>query len=128
MKIHGPGPGASVPASETPVEKAGIKDAGFAKKLENAGAAQKAGEAAGVRETRGPASSPPVDMVKDLSADLTAGKITPQTAVDKIVGRVLDAQLGKNAAPAIREKVEAALREALESDPLLLQKVGSLGG
>lgn len=127
MKIPGSGPGASVPPPEAPVEKAGIKGVGFAQKLDEAAAAEKVGGAAAVRGTPSPEAVAAIDMVKDVSADLNAGKISPQAAVDKIVGRVLDAQLGKDASPAVREKVEAALREALASDPLLLQKVGSLG-
>ncbi len=68
--------------------------------------------------------------VRDVGAiatDLHAGRISAAAAVDKLVQQVLDRQLGAGAPAAIRSKVEAALRDALESDPLLGDKLKALG-
>jgi hypothetical protein len=66
-------------------------------------------------------------QVSDIAADLKAGRISAGAALDKVIERVLDRQLGANAPAGIREKVGAALREALTDDPLLAAKVHSLG-
>ena len=65
--------------------------------------------------------------VSDIGADLKAGKLTPQAAIDKVIERVLDRQVGRKAGTAIREKLAAALRESLADDPLLAAKVRALG-
>lgn len=78
-----------------------------------------------------PAPSNAAASVRDvgaLSTDVQAGRISAASAVDKIVQQVLDRQLGAGAPAAIRSKVEAALRDALESDPLLGEKLKALGG
>ena|ERR1700690_1896232 len=65
--------------------------------------------------------------VSDIGADLKAGKLTPQTAIDKVIERVLDRQVGRKAGTAVREKLGAALRESLADDPLLAAKIRALG-
>lgn len=65
--------------------------------------------------------------VSDLAADLKAGKLTPQAAIDKVLDRVVARQIGPEAPAAVREQVRAALQEALESDPLLVDKLRQLG-
>jgi len=65
--------------------------------------------------------------VSDIGADLKAGKLTPQAAIDKVIERVLDRQVGRKAGTAIREKLAAALRESLADDPMLAAKVRALG-
>ena len=65
--------------------------------------------------------------VSDIGADLKAGRLTPQAAIDKVIERVLDRQVGRKAGTAIREKLAAALRESLADDPLLAAKVRALG-
>jgi hypothetical protein len=61
-----------------------------------------------------------------IGADLKAGRITPQTAIDKVIDRIVAQQLGIHAAPAAKEKIGAALRERLADDPLLAAKVRAL--
>jgi hypothetical protein len=67
----------------------------------------------------------------DIAADLRAGHLPPRAAVDKVIDqvldRVLDGQLSTDAPPGVRERVRAALQEALESDPLLAEKLQRLG-
>jgi hypothetical protein len=65
--------------------------------------------------------------VQDLAADLEAGKLDARAAVEQVIDRVLDLQLGRDAPAAVREHVGSALREALESDPLLAAKLRELG-
>jgi hypothetical protein len=62
----------------------------------------------------------------DLAADLKAGKISPQAAVDRVIERVVDKQLGTNAPAAVREKLRAALETAVADDPLLADKIRGL--
>ncbi len=63
----------------------------------------------------------------DIAAELQGGKITPQAAVDRVLNRIVDQQVGVDAPPTVRQAVGAALRDALESDPLLVEKVRRLG-
>ena len=65
--------------------------------------------------------------VQDLAAALDAGKLDARAAVEQVMDRVLDLQLGRDAPAAVRQQVESALREALDSDPLLVAKLRELG-
>lgn len=65
--------------------------------------------------------------VNDLAADLKAGKLAPRAAIDKIVDRVVARQIGPETPAAVRDQVRAALQEAVESDPLLAEKLRQLG-
>jgi len=138
MKINGPGqphpPGAEgVGPSSTP-DAAGaagrasgadapaeVTESGraFAEKLAGTAAARGA-------EASGPARGAPVALA-DLVKEVEAGRLDARTAVDQLVERVVDAQLGPGAPAAVRDRVQAALRDALESDPLLAAKMGQLG-
>jgi hypothetical protein len=73
-----------------------------------------------------PASATRSAGVSDIGADLKAGRITPQAAIDKVIDRIVAQQLGIHAAPAAKEKIGAALRERLADDPLLAAKVRAL--
>jgi hypothetical protein len=65
--------------------------------------------------------------VSDIGAALKAGKLTPQAAIDKVIERILDRQVGRKAGTEVREKLGAALRESLANDPLLASKIRALG-
>jgi hypothetical protein len=117
MKISGPGakppggiegPGGAEGASE------GVKDVAersFAEKIERGSEATRAAEAG---------------LVSDISAELQAGRLTPAAAIEKVIDRVIDQQVGPGAPAAVREQVGAALRRALEEDPLLAEKLRAL--
>jgi hypothetical protein len=62
-----------------------------------------------------------------IAGDLEAGRLTPAAAVDRILEQVLTQQVGADAPAAIREQVRAALRDALENDPLLSEQLRRLG-
>ena len=98
---------------------AGAKGKGFAAKLARAEAA------AGGAER--PAATRKASAVSDIGADLEAGTIDARKAIDKVIERVLDRQLGTHAGAALRERLGAALRESLADDPLLAAKVRALG-
>jgi len=76
-------------------------------------------------EAAGASPGAPVALA-DLVKEVEAGRLDPRTAVDQLVERVVDAQLGPSAPAAVRDRVQAALRDALESDPLLAAKLGQL--
>ena len=48
--------------------------------------------------------------------------------LNSVIDRVLDQQVGVNAPAAVREQVGTALRQALEDDPLLAEKLRALEG
>jgi hypothetical protein len=77
------------------------------------------------RSAAGPARTSDV-AVSDLAAELRAGKLTSRTAVDQVIDRVVARQVGPEAPPAIRDQVRAALRDAIENDPLLAGKLRQL--
>ena|SRR2546421_10721562 len=123
MKISGPGaPGAPVPPGEGKgvEETAAPGEKGFAEKLGKAGAP----DAAAAAESQ---QAGALGAVADIIADLRAGKVTAQAAVERVIDRVLAQQMGPNAPPAVREQVSAALRQALEDDPLVAAKLRALG-
>jgi hypothetical protein len=118
MKISRPAHAAQ-PGS--PGKVSSTRGKGFAAKLARAEVAAEPSSA------ERPPAARKAAAVSDIGADLKAGKISAQTAIDKVVERVLDRQLGKHAAPALREKLALALRESLADDPLLAAKVRALG-
>ena len=78
---------------------------------------------------RSPRSWPrprPRVALADLVKEVEAGRLDARAAVDQLVERVVDAQLGPGAPAGVRDSVQAALRDALESDPLLVAKLGQL--
>jgi hypothetical protein len=92
----------------------------FADKL---GGAKPAGKA-----SAGQASgASPAGLTGDLAAELQAGRITPKAALERVIDRIVDKQVGTNAPAAVREKVRAALEDAVADDPLLAEKIKSLG-
>jgi hypothetical protein len=114
MKVSGPG-------SKLPPEGPGAADeanrpaGSFADKVDKSASDPTA-------ETRTAATR----LVADISAELQAGRITPQIALDRVIDRVIDQQVGANAPAGVRDRVGAALRQALEDDPLLAEKLRSL--
>jgi hypothetical protein len=79
------------------------------------------------RSVKGPAAAKGAGVVDpltaDIAADLKAGKIDPQAALDRVVERVLDQQLGANAPPALRAQLRDVLRETMSSDPALTDRL-----
>jgi len=143
MKINGPGqPSApGVPGQGAPEGPAGGQPGGAAGGVAPSGGVpsvektQKSGKSfaetvAGVAPARA-AAAPSVARangisVSDLVADLRAGKLDARAAVDKVIDRVLGAQLGPQTPAHVRDKVQAALRDAVEDDPLLAEKIRGL--
>ncbi len=110
--------GRALPGSTPAV--AGAKGKAFAAKLGQAGRA-----AASAGAERAPRAEP-ARGVADISAALKAGKITAEAAIEKVVERVLEQQLGGRGSVALRSQVAAALRDALADDPLLAAKLRAL--
>ena len=117
MKITGPGSTTSPqPTQETSDGKPAVSKAGKA-------FAEKLGGAQGPSGPSGPGA-----ITDDISARLKTGSLDAKAAVEHVLERVLDRQLGANAPAPIREQVRAALQDAIATDPLLIEKVKALGG
>jgi hypothetical protein len=130
MKISGPGSGPLPEAAGAVPDAKGASGKGFAQAVDKGAEpeAAKGAAAPGIEAAHG-AAAPGIDaaaIVADISSELRAGRITPQAAVERVIERILDRQLGADAPATIREQVGSALREALESDPLVGEKVRAL--
>lgn len=134
MKINGGG--------QPPVP--GANGAEGAPPSEAVGGVEKAGSAAGGTEKTGPTGktfaetiagpgatrTPEITgdpAVRALAADLDAGKLDARAAVDRLIEHVINLQLGSGASPQAREQVATALRDAIDSDPLIAEKLKQLG-
>lgn len=130
MKITGPAqiPGQSPAAEASPLEgKEQIAGTDSAGAPEGASGASFAERVAGARsEGVGGAAPPAAPGIADISREVSAGKLSPQSAAERVLERVLDRQLDPSAPVAVREQVRAALREALETDPLLADAMRQL--
>jgi hypothetical protein len=118
VKITGPRTGQpSEGVGETPdVERSGGKFTEALGKTESVSGAAPQGQAAPPKKT----------LVGDIGQRLESGEITPEDAVDEVVDRVLDDQLGLDASPQLRSQVESFMRGQLETDPLLADKIKNL--
>ena len=147
MKVSGPDSGAGLvpPDGATGAEPAGAtegqpSDASGAQPTE--GAERAFAETLAATPTGGPAATSPfatspfatspsgpapgAHATGAIAAELDAGRLTPAAAVERVLEQVLARQLGNEAPAAVRERVRAALQEALESDPLLADKLRRL--
>jgi hypothetical protein len=125
MKISRPPSGSQPVVPGSPSEVKPGKGRDFAARLDKTAGSRQAATQPEVGRTGHAAK---VGGISDVSADLRAGRISPQVAIDRVVERVLERQLGANAPAAVREKLGVALRQTLEDDPVLAAKVRSLGG
>jgi hypothetical protein len=120
-KVTGPGGGLpptapiNGPHGNDKIETPAAGGPRFADKLAGAGAPA-------------PAASPgrADTITADLAADLRAGRITPQAAIEKVIDRIVERQVGAGAPPAVREQIRTALTDAVADDPLLGEKLKHL--
>lgn len=122
MKVGRPGSGLPPEAAGGPEKSGPAKGKDFAQKVGRGTEVTAPGTASAAKPVS--ASDP---VVGKVSADLVAGRITPNAAVERVVNRILDQKVGAGASPAIRKSIETALRDAIESDPLLAEKIRALG-
>jgi hypothetical protein len=123
MKISG-GPRSEQPTTEgvgeaSDVERASGKD--FLGKLDKTAAAS------GPTPAKPPEADKPKSFVGDIGERLESGELTPQQAVDEVLERVLDKQLGAEASPQLRSEVASRVRNDMENDAFLKGKIDSLG-
>lgn len=64
--------------------------------------------------------------VSDLAEELRAGKLASSAAIEKVLERVVAKQLGPDAPAGVRDQVRTALRDAIDGDPLLAEKLTQL--
>ena len=145
MKINGSGqpPVAGIPGQEAPAgppdsQATGSQATGGVGPASGAGPASKAqktgpsfAETVAGPAAAGPAGTSAVERpggvaVHDLAAAVKSGQLDPRSAVDKVIDRIVTAQLGPDAPTQVRDKVQSALRDALDDDPLLADKLRSL--
>lgn len=130
MKVNGTGAGLPTTATETvgATETAGAPggdkaESTTALKGSSADGAQTAPLSGGSAGARAPEMA---RLVADISADLKAGQLSADAALEKLVHRILDRQVGADAPPAVRASVEAALRDTLQNDPLVGAQLSAL--
>jgi hypothetical protein len=130
IKVTGKGPGSPDPVAGKATDKA----EGPRKAQEGVGAGRTFAET--LATGRAPASAGPAAagspdaLTADIAADLKAGKLDAQQALDKVVERVIDHQLrhlGPDAPAALRDQLRDALRDTVSSDPMLAERLRSLG-
>lgn len=129
MKVNGTGAGLptvdaeSMQAAET-AAAGNEKTEGTAPARGTAeGGAETAAVTAGAQGSRAPEMS---QLVADISADLKAGRIGADAAVDKVVSLIVERQVPAATSPALREQVQAALRATLQNDPFVGAQIGAL--
>jgi hypothetical protein len=120
-KVSGPGSGPPVggPGDDKNEGPSGAGGARFAEKLGAADATRQVSDPAAAAAARG--------LTADVAAELATSRIDAKGALDRVIDRVIDKQLGPGAPAAVREKVRAALESAIADDPLLSEKIRSLG-
>ncbi len=118
MKIKGPTNGAP------PVDA--VDGPGAIDEIDEVGQAAPAGEVSATAPTAGTGN---IDPVAQVAAQLRAGEITVDQAVDRLIEDAIDRQLGTQPSPS-REALEPKLRELLrsyaESDPFLATRIRRL--
>ena len=67
-----------------------------------------------------------IELTADVAAELAAGRIDAKAALDRVIERIVDKQLGPGAPAAVRETVRTALERAVADDPVLSEKIRSL--
>jgi hypothetical protein len=124
MKISGSGPSLPLDGDSAAEDVKDPTGKGFAEAVDKTSPSSRA-ETPGEVAPAGSAAA--VGAIADIVADLQTGKVSAQAAVEKVIERVLAQQVGPDAPLAVREQVGAALRRALEEDPLLADKLRALG-
>lgn len=134
MKVTGTGPAAppgvedaAAATATRPPEAAGATGgAAFAEQLRGPSAVTATSAPEAPRGTASTVGVEGVPGVTDIGADLEAGRIDAARAMELVIGRVIDSQLGANAAPAARARLEQVLRETLQEDPMLAARMQRL--
>jgi hypothetical protein len=132
MKVSGPTqiPSAGTSPTEQGVRGEGVNDVGHADGAKGVGEDLRPLDGASEARLSEPASAPHQHRgvaVADLAREVDGGRLSPQLALERVMERVLERHLDKSAPAGTREQVRTALLDALESDPLLTEKLARLG-
>lgn len=128
MKVTGPHTGAPPVETEAAKGKAPV-DGAQAGGVEKAGAGPTFAETLAAGRAAPPASTraqAPDALTSDIAADLQAGKLDRQGALERVVERIIDRQLGADAPPALRAQLRDTLRETISNDPMVIEKLRGL--
>jgi hypothetical protein len=120
-KVSGPGSGPPIGGPGDDQKSESPSGAGGPRFVDKLGAADAPG-----RVNEPAAKVAPRALTTDVAAELAAGRIDAKAALDRVIDRVVDKQLGPGAPAAVREKVRAALESAVADDPLLSEQIKSL--
>lgn len=117
MKIGDQNPVSPAPPAveSTPETVAPTTGAGFAEELEAPDGAEQSDAVSGLGD------------LEALAARIEQGELAPAEAMQLLVERVLDAQLGADSPPALRDQARTFVQEALETDPHLVALTRRLG-
>jgi hypothetical protein len=97
-----------------------VSEGGFAERL----ARPEAPEPVAAR----PAGATVSASAVELGGRVERGELSAAQAIETLIERTLDAQLGKDASPALKEQARTLIAHALESDPVLSALVKQVGG
>ena len=138
MKIHGPG-GPKPPTPDGAGKVEGADQA--AGKVEGPDRAGRAGEAfadklrgdgpGGPAAPGGPGAAGGRDPIADIAAELKAGRITPEEAIERVLDEAVGAVAAAGVPEAMRARLRAQLAELVGDDPFLAGKarrIGATGG
>lgn len=121
MRIKGPTNGT------TPVD--GVDEAAPVDGVDEVGASESTAPTAPVQPTA-PAQGPgAIDAVTQVAAELRAGRITVDQAVERLIDDAISRQLGHQAAKDVRDlepKLRELLRSYTENDPFLASRIRRL--
>lgn len=119
MKVSGPkGPGPA-PELEKPTKKAETADALGAPDFSQALQTEPVEKASQVATSEASAA------VAEVTAKIKAGELTGAQAAELLIDAVVR-QTAERLAPALRQRLRAALQEIVENDPVLAEKVRHL--
>lgn len=104
------------PGGKPPVDPAAATDAA---KEGSADKAEAFREAMGAAETPAASGAEATSATADIVADLQAGRIDAQTAVDRLVARALDGPMAQMLDEVGRAQLEEHIRTTLAEDPNL---------
>jgi hypothetical protein len=110
-RIKGPG------GSDGPRRIEGVDDADAVDQTRAAERPEKAG---------GPGGPGPTDAVARVAAQLRAGEIDVERAVELLIEHTLSQQAGAAASPKLAEKLRGVLERYVKDDPLLAGRIQRL--
>jgi len=112
------------PGGKPPIDPAASTDAAKGGSADKAEAFR---EAMGAADTSSASGAEATSATADIVADLQAGRIDAQTAVDRLVARALESPMAQMLDEAARAQLEEHIRTTLIEDPNLAALTKDMG-